>query len=177
VVYEASAEGASFLFQPEVVMIERYTRPEMGRIWSEENKFKAWLEVEVAAVMAQAKVGRVPKASAETIRRKASFNLQRIAELEQVTDHDLIAFVTCMGESVGKDARFIHLGMTSTDVVDTANAMLLRDSADLMEAGLLDLRKVLVPRQRAQIHPLHRPHPRGACRAGHLWQQACHLGG
>jgi adenylosuccinate lyase len=129
-------------------MLERYTRPEMGRIWSEENKFKAWLEVEVAAVLAQAKVGRVPKAAAQAIRRKASFNLARIAELEAVTDHDLIAFVTCMGESVGKDARFIHLGMTSTDVVDTANAILLRDSADLLEAGLLDLRKVLVRRAR-----------------------------
>jgi adenylosuccinate lyase len=133
-------------------MLERYTRPEMGRIWSEENKFRAWLEVEVAVVEAQAKVGRVPRSAAANIRKKASFNLKRIAELELVTDHDLIAFVTCMGESVGKDARFIHLGLTSTDVVDSANALMLRESADLIEAGLLDLRKVLV--RRAREHKL-----------------------
>jgi adenylosuccinate lyase len=133
-------------------MLERYTRPEMGRIWSEENKFRTWLEVEVAVVEAQAKLGRVPKPAAANIRKKASFKLQRISELELVTDHDLIAFVTCMGESVGKDARFIHLGLTSTDVVDSANAIQLRESADLIEAGLLDLRKVLV--RRAREHKL-----------------------
>jgi adenylosuccinate lyase len=129
-------------------MIERYTRPEMGRIWSEENKFRMWLEVEVAACEAQAKLGRIPKAAARTIRRKADFTVARINELEKVTDHDLIAFVTCMAEHVGKEGRYIHLGMTSTDVVDTAQALQLRDSADLLIQGLLDLRKVLVRRAR-----------------------------
>jgi adenylosuccinate lyase len=129
-------------------MIERYTRPEMGRIWSEENKFRMWLEVEVAACEAQAMLGRIPRKAAQTIRRKAAFSIQRINELEKVTDHDLIAFVSCMAEHVGPDGRYIHLGMTSTDVVDTAQALQLRDSCDLLLQGLRDLRKVLVRRAR-----------------------------
>jgi adenylosuccinate lyase len=97
-------------------MISRYTRPEMGAIWSEENKFRLWMEVEVAACEAQAQLGRIPKAAAKVIRKKANFNVDRINELEKVTDHDLIAFVSCMAEYVGPEGRYIHLGMTSTDV-------------------------------------------------------------
>ena len=125
-------------------MIERYTRPEMGAIWSEENKFRCWMEVEVAACQAQAEIGRIPKSAARVIRRKANFNVKRINQIEKVTDHDLIAFVTCMGEYIGKEARFVHLGMTSTDVVDTAQALQLRDSADLLIAGFKRLRKPMV---------------------------------
>jgi len=133
-------------------MIERYSRPGMARIWSEQNKFQMWLEVEVAACEAQARLGRIPKAAAAAIRRKAGFSLKRIAELEKVTDHDLIAFVTCMAEHVGPQGRYIHLGLTSTDVVDTAQALQLRDSADLLIAGFRDLRKVLVRRAREHKH-------------------------
>jgi adenylosuccinate lyase len=133
-------------------MIDRYTRPEMGRIWSEENKFRMWLEVEVAACEAQAQLGRIPKKSAQTIRRKANFTVERINELEAVTDHDLIAFVSCMAEYVGQDGRFIHIGLTSTDVVDTAQALQLRDSADLLIHGLEGLRKVLLRRAREHKH-------------------------
>jgi adenylosuccinate lyase len=133
-------------------MIERYTRPEMGRLWSEENKFQCWLEVEVAACEAQAKLGRIPKAAARKIRQKAGFSIARINQLEKVTDHDLIAFVTCMAEHVGPEGRYIHLGMTSTDVVDSAQALQLRDSADLLIAGLKGLRKVLVRRARQHKH-------------------------
>ena len=129
-------------------MIERYTRPEMGRIWSEENKFRMWLEVEVAACEAQAQLGRVPKKAAQVIRKKADFTVKRINELEAVTDHDLIAFVTCMAEHVGPEGRYIHIGLTSTDVVDTAGALQLRDSADLLIAGLGGQRKVLIRRAR-----------------------------
>src|SRR6266704_6810055 len=113
-------------------MITRYTRPEMGRIWSEENRFRMWMEVEIAACEAQAKLGRIPAKAAQTIRKKASFSVERINELERVTDHDLIAFVSCMGEAIGPEARYVHLGLTSTDVVDTAQALQLRDSAGLL---------------------------------------------
>ena len=124
----------------------------MARIWSEQNKFQMWLEVEVAACEAQARLGRIPKSAAATIRRKAGFSLERIEALEKVTDHDLIAFVTCMAEHVGPAGRYIHLGLTSTDVVDTAQALQLRDSADLLLKGLADLRKVLVRRAREHKH-------------------------
>jgi adenylosuccinate lyase len=133
-------------------MIERYTRPEMGRIWSEQNKFQMWLEVELAACEAQAILGRIPKKAAQTIRRKAGFSLARIRELEKTTDHDLIAFVTCMAEHVGPAGRYIHLGLTSTDVVDTAQALQLRDSCDLLLEDLKALRAVLVRRAREHKH-------------------------
>jgi len=133
-------------------MIERYSRPAMAKIWSEFNKFQMWLEVEVAACEAQAKLGRIPKSAAAVIRRKAAFSLTRIAELEKVTDHDLIAFVTCMAEHVGPAGRYIHLGLTSTDVVDTAQALQLRDSTDILLQGFAGLRKVLVRRAKEHKH-------------------------
>jgi adenylosuccinate lyase len=133
-------------------MIDRYTRPEMGRIWSEENRFQMWMEVEIAACEAQAKLGRIPKAAAKIIRQKAKFSVARINELEKITDHDLIAFVTCMGESIGPEARYVHLGLTSTDVVDTAQALQLRDSADLLLSGLKGLRAVLLRRAKEHRH-------------------------
>jgi len=133
-------------------MISRYTRPAMGQIWSEENKFRLWMEVEVAACEAQAQLGRIPKAAAKVIRKKANFNVKRIDELEKVTDHDLIAFVTCMAEYVGPEGRYIHLGMTSTDVVDTAQALQLVESADLLLEGMQGLRGILVRRARQHKH-------------------------
>jgi adenylosuccinate lyase len=124
----------------------------MGQIWSEENKFRLWMEVEIAACEAQAQLGRIPKAAAKVIRKKANFDIKRIDELEKVTDHDLIAFVTCMAEYVGPEGRYIHLGMTSTDVVDTAQALQLVESADLLLEGLQKLRAVLVRRAREHKH-------------------------
>ena len=129
-------------------MISRYTRPEMGAIWSEENKFRLWMEVEIAACEAQAQLGRIPKAAAKVIRKKANFNVGRINALEKITDHDLIAFVSCMAEYVGPEGRYIHLGMTSTDVVDTAQALQLVESADLLLEGLQNLRGILIRRAR-----------------------------
>lgn len=131
-------------------MIARYTRPEMGKIWSDEYRLRMWMEVEVAACEAQAKLGRIPKAAAKVIRQKANFTVERVNELEKVTDHDLIAFVTCMGEYIGPEARYVHLGMTSTDVVDTAQALQLRDASEILLKGLGELRKVLV--RRAKEH-------------------------
>jgi adenylosuccinate lyase len=133
-------------------MISRYTRPAMGQIWSEENKFRLWMEVEIAACEAQAQLGRIPKSAAKAIRKKANFDIKRIDELEKVTDHDLIAFVTCMAEYVGPEGRYIHLGMTSTDVVDTAQALQLVQSADLLLDGMHSLRGILVRRSREHKH-------------------------
>src|SRR5262245_21872015 len=100
-------------------MISRYTRQQMGSIWTEENKYRTWLEVEILACEAQAELGVIPKEAAITIRQKAKFNAQRIEEIETETKHDVIAFLTNVGEYVGPDSRFIHLGMTSSDVLDT----------------------------------------------------------
>jgi adenylosuccinate lyase len=101
-------------------MIERYTHPEMARIWSEENRFQKWLEVEILAAEALAGLGKVPKAAILRIRKNARFDLARIQEIEKETRHEMIAFLRCLAESLGDDARFIHAGLTSSDVMDTA---------------------------------------------------------
>ncbi|MEW6203671.1 MAG: adenylosuccinate lyase [bacterium] len=131
-------------------MIERYTLPEMGRIWSEENKFRKWLDVEIAACEAWAESGKIPADAVENIRKKAAFSVKRINEIEQKVDHDVIAFLTNIGENVGDDARYIHMGLTSSDVLDTATALLLKESADLILKELKELATVL--RERAAEH-------------------------
>ena len=124
-------------------MIHRYTLPEMGAIWTEENKFRKWLEVEIAACQANAEAGHIPAEALETIRHKASFSVERIAELERITDHDVIAFTTNLAENIGPEARWVHYGLTSSDVVDTANALLLREAGDLVIERLQSLSDVL----------------------------------
>ncbi len=106
-------------------MIERYSRPEMAGLWTLEGKFRAWLEVELAVCEAWHKLGSIPTSDMETIRAKADFDLDRILEIEEKTKHDVIAFLTAVEEKVGPSSRFIHLGCTSSDIVDTANALLL----------------------------------------------------
>ena len=113
-------------------MIERYTLPEMGALWSERNKFQKWLDVEIAVCEVHAEMGTVPREAVEEIKRKAAFTVERINEIEKTTDHDVIAFTTALAESIGEAARFVHYGLTSSDVVDTANALLLRDSCDIL---------------------------------------------
>jgi adenylosuccinate lyase len=113
-------------------MIERYTLPEMGALWSEQNKFQKWLEVELAVCDVHAEMGTIPREAVEQIRSRASFSVERINEIEQTTNHDVIAFTTNLAESIGEPARFVHYGLTSSDVVDTANALLLRDAADIL---------------------------------------------
>jgi adenylosuccinate lyase len=113
-------------------MIERYTLPEMGALWSEQNKFQKWLEVELAVCDVHAEMGTVPREAVEQIRSRASFSVERINQIEQITNHDVIAFTTNLAESIGEPARFVHYGLTSSDVVDTANALLLRDAADIL---------------------------------------------
>jgi adenylosuccinate lyase len=124
-------------------MIERYTLPEMGAIWSEENKYRKWLEVELAICEAWARLGQIPRASLENIKKKASFSIERIAEIESVVKHDVIAFLTSVAEFVGEDSRFIHMGLTSYDVVDTALSLLMVESLDRVEKKLLELKKIL----------------------------------
>lgn len=124
-------------------MIPRYTLPEMGEKWTEQAKFDTWLRVEIAACEAWAGLGKIPRRSLDTIRKRAMFSVERIGEIEAVTRHDLIAFLTSVAENVGPDSRFIHMGMTSSDVVDTALALQIRDSIDLLMQSLSKLRRVL----------------------------------
>ena len=113
-------------------MIERYTLPEMGAVWDEKNKFQKWLDVEIAVCEVHAEMGTIPREAVEEIKAKASFTVARINEIEKTTDHDVIAFTTALAENIGPSARFVHYGLTSSDVVDTANALLLRDTCDLL---------------------------------------------
>lgn len=124
-------------------MIERYTRPEMGKLWSIENEWQTILNVELAACDAMAELGEIPKEAAENIRAKAKFEVSRIREIESVTHHDIIAFLTNVAEHVGEDSKYIHKGLTSSDVKDTAICMMMRDSAEIILEDLRKLREVL----------------------------------
>ncbi len=117
-------------------MIERYTLPEMGAIWSQQNKFQKWLEVEIAVCEVHAEAGTIPADAVKEIKAKAAFTVERISEIEKTTDHDVIAFTTNLAENIGPASRFVHYGLTSSDVVDTANALLLRDACDLLLAKI-----------------------------------------
>lgn len=113
-------------------MIERYTLPEMGAVWSQQNKFQKWLDVEIAVCEVHAEDGTIPAEAVAEIREKAAFTPERINEIEKTTDHDVIAFTTNLAENIGPSSRFVHYGLTSSDVVDTANALLLRESCDIL---------------------------------------------
>ncbi|WP_028316523.1 adenylosuccinate lyase [Desulfatibacillum aliphaticivorans] len=117
-------------------MIKRYTREEMGALWNDENRFKAWLKVEVAACEAMAELGIIPKEAAKNIAEKADFNVERILEIEKETKHDVIAFLTNVAEYVGPDSRFVHKGMTSSDVLDTSFAWLLKKAGEMILEGV-----------------------------------------
>ena len=124
-------------------MIPRYTRPEMGRIWSDENRFRTWLAVEVAATETLAQAGMVPKDAAKAIRERADFDLERIHEIEAEVRHDVIAFTTAVAEIVGPQSRWFHYGLTSNDVVDTAQALLIGQASEIIGADLDRLADVL----------------------------------
>jgi len=113
-------------------MIDRYTLPEMGALWSEQSKFQKWLEVELAVCEVHAELGTIPREALDQIKARAQFSVERINEIEKTTNHDVIAFTTNLAENIGEAARFVHYGLTSSDVVDTANALLLRDACDLL---------------------------------------------
>ena len=124
-------------------MFERYTRPEMGKIWSLKNKYAAWLKVEVAATNAWSELGEVPKEDAEKIAKNASFTVERISELEAITHHDVVAFTRTVSESLGDEKKWVHFGLTSTDVVDTAQGYILKQADEIIRQDLHKLKKTI----------------------------------
>ena len=124
-------------------MIERYTLPEMGALWTEQSKFQKWLEVEIAVCEVHAELGTIPRDALEQIKARAKFSVERINEIEKTTNHDVIAFTTNLAENIGEAARFVHYGLTSSDVVDTANALLLRSACDILLEKIEALLEVL----------------------------------
>ncbi|MDQ3684636.1 MAG: adenylosuccinate lyase [Acidobacteriota bacterium] len=124
-------------------MIGRYTLPEMGALWSEDAKFQKWLDVEIAVCEVHAEMCTIPREALEEIKSRARFTVERINEIEKTTDHDVIAFTTALAESIGDAARFVHYGLTSSDVVDTANALLLRDACGILLSKIDALMEVL----------------------------------
>src|SRR6476659_6766156 len=131
-------------------MIPRYTHPDMGRIWSDQRRYETWLLVEAAAADAMAAAGLVPADAARDIRSRGAFDVARIEEIEQTTQHDVIAFTTAVAEHVGPSARWLHFGMTSSDVVDTALALQMREACDLVLGDLAALAGAI--RDRAMEH-------------------------
>jgi len=117
-------------------MIERYTRPEMGAIWTEENRFKAWLEVEILACEAWAELGVIPKEDVKKLRERASFDVNRIKQIEEETRHDVVAFTRAVSETLGDERKWVHYGLTSTDVVDTALSYLLKQANEILQKDL-----------------------------------------
>ena len=124
-------------------MIERYTRPGMGAIWTEENRYRKWLEVELAVCDAWAKLGKIPRPALRAIKEKAEFSVERIDAIEKVVKHDIIAFLTSVAEKVGADSRYIHIGLTSYDVVDTALSLLIKESLEKVLGDLRVFRRLL----------------------------------
>jgi adenylosuccinate lyase len=131
-------------------MIPRYTNPAMGRIWSDQRKYETWLQVETAAAQAMAEGGIIPPEAARDIREKARFDIARIAEIEETVQHDVIAFTTAVGEHIGPSSRWFHFGLTSSDVVDTAQALQMREACDLVLSNLAALAETV--RARAEEH-------------------------
>src|SRR5437588_13076643 len=126
-------------------MIARYTRPAMGRIWSDENKYRCWLTVEATASQVLAGFGLVPQSAADAIRDKGDFTVDRINAIEAEVRHDVIAFTTTVAEHIAnpEHSRWLHYGLTSTDVVDTAQALQIREASAIIRAGIVDLSEVL----------------------------------
>ena len=162
-------------------MIERYTRPEMGAVWSETARWEAALRVEIAVSQAQAKRGDIPAAAAQAIATRAKVNLPRIAELEATLDHDTLAFVNAVAESIGAEGRYLHFGLTSSDVIDTALALQLRAASDLILTELDALIVVIIRRAREErdtvmagrTHSVHaEPMTLGAKLAGWAFEAA-----
>jgi len=121
-------------------MIPRYTRPEMGRIWTDQRKYETWLEIELLVCEALSQLGEIPAEALKEIKEKASFDARRVDEIEKVTKHDVLAFLTNVGESIGPLSRYLHYGLTSSDILDTSLALLLKEASDLI---LQDLHRVL----------------------------------
>ena len=124
-------------------MIPRYTRPEMGKLWDLENKYQKWLDVEIAVCEAWAELGEIPKDAIRIIKKKASFDINKIDEIEKVVKHDVIAFLTSVAQNLGAESRFIHKGLTSSDILDTSLAILMREASDIIIKDIHELMDVL----------------------------------
>ena len=124
-------------------MIERYTLPDMGKIWEDQFKFDTWLKIEILASEARAELGEIPKADVEVIKEKANFDVSRILEIEETTKHDVIAFLTNVAEYVGPESRHIHYGMTSSDILDTTLSFQMKSAGELLLKRLFDLKDAL----------------------------------
>ena len=124
-------------------MIPRYSREKMSAIWTPENRYQKWLDIEIFACEALARRGEIPKASLRKIKAKAGFDVARIDEIEKTTKHDIIAFLTSVTEKVGEDGRFIHMGLTSSDILDTSLAILLKEAAEILIEDIDQLLDVL----------------------------------
>jgi adenylosuccinate lyase len=135
-------------------MIDRYTLPEMKKIWADENRFQKWLEIEIYACEAMAELGQIPKEAVAVIREKAKFEVERINEIEAVTRHDVLAFLTNVAENVGDESKYIHLGMTSSDILDTALSMQMVEAADLIIKKQQQFREAIVTRAREHKYTL-----------------------
>jgi adenylosuccinate lyase len=131
-------------------MIDRYTRPEMGAIWTEENRFNAWLEVEILACEAWSKLGDIPEEDVQKIREKASFNIARIKEIEEETRHDVVAFTRAVSETLGDERKWVHYGLTSTDVVDTALSYVIKQANQILLKDIENFIEIL--KNKAQEH-------------------------
>ncbi len=135
-------------------MIERYSRPEMTRIWEAQNRYQKWLDVEIYACEAHAELGNVPADALERIKSKARFDVPRIDEIEKTVKHDVIAFLTSVADYIGDDSRFVHLGLTSSDVLDTSFAMLLQEASDLI---IDDIRRLMETIKKRAMEHRHTP--------------------
>jgi adenylosuccinate lyase len=135
-------------------MIERYTTPQMKFLWSDQNRFQKWLDIEILACEAMAQLGMIPKTAVSKIKKKAKFDVERIAEIEEKTKHDVIAFLTNVAENVGPESRYIHFGMTSSDILDTSLSLLMRESGELI---LDDLEKLGVSLKKRAFEFKHTP--------------------
>ncbi|MED3877383.1 adenylosuccinate lyase [Lysinibacillus capsici] len=133
-------------------MIERYTRPEMGAIWTEQNKYQAWLEVEILACEAWAELGDIPKEDVAKIRENASFDVNRILEIEQETRHDVVAFTRAVSETLGEERKWVHYGLTSTDVVDTALSYLIKQANDILRKDIVNFIDIIATKAEEHKH-------------------------
>ncbi|WP_026678331.1 adenylosuccinate lyase [Fictibacillus gelatini] len=133
-------------------MIERYTRPEMGAIWTDENRYKAWLEVEILACEAWAELGEIPKEDVKKLRENASFDINRILEIEKETHHDVVAFTRAVSETLGEERKWVHYGLTSTDVVDTALSYLLRQANEILLKDIENFVEILGNKAKEHKH-------------------------
>ena len=155
-------------------MIPRYSRPEMTAIWSEESKFQIWFEIEAHACDAQGKLGVIPAEAAASIWQRGAFEIDRINEIERETKHDVIAFLTNLAEHIGENARFVHQGMTSSDILDTTLSVQLARATDLIMAGLDRLLTGLKKKGvRTQAYCNYWPQPWHSCRTNNAWAEIC----